>query len=101
MLQAAAEATQGGERGELFNSAHPEDVSAGKAQVEGTVRHHMQERLDELFGRDEDLSNEDLYLKRFVGNKVLIAFCHCHVMANLLLCIISRHRISHSFGCNP
>lgn len=82
MSQAAAPSTEG----DLFDEARPQPGSSGSRQPEAAgAQHEVQERLDKYFGKDDTLSEEDLFLKRFIANRVHSCFMLCSLFGLTVL----------------
>ena len=66
-FQAAADTIED----DLFDEAHPDpDSRRNEALLASEAQDKVQERLDQFFGKDENLSQEDLFLKKYIANKV-------------------------------
>lgn len=84
--QAAAEA-----EGDLFDEARPDPESRQSGAAPASeLEDEVQARLDHFFGRDETLSQEDLFLKKFIANKVHSSI---HLRAYIPQPAASRHMI--------
>ena len=76
----AAEATgQESEAAELFSE--PARGAVGQPAAGRRGQRSMQELLDQYFGRDEELGEDDLFLKRFMSQRVgLLSYTWCTAM---------------------
>ncbi len=73
-----AAAGEGNGKGELFKEAQPDLGSNEPEQAQREeAQSRVEERLDLFFGKDENLSQEDLFLKKFIANKVSPLFHAC------------------------
>lgn len=70
-VQAAA-GDSGDEKTDLFDRPQPRNQKREDPVARGDHVEQIQHRLDQLFGRDEDLPDDDLFLKRFLVNKVCL-----------------------------
>lgn len=67
-VQAADDVAE--EDGDLFGDAKSRSDGGGPPPAAADAHQDTNALLDQFFGRDEDLAEDDLFLKRFISKKV-------------------------------
>lgn len=74
---------------DLFGQALPQDRQHGSASAPQATSHEgMHKMLDDYFGKDEDLAQADLFLKRYIASRVslvrleIISLCSVYAHTN-------------------
>ena len=74
-LQAAGKATPGEPKEDLFGEAVPKEGRRGKPPALSKIpQKDVTKMLDDFFGKDEELAEDDLFLKKYIASRVSAVF---------------------------
>jgi len=69
-MQAADEAVQNPDSGDLFGDAKHRSGGGDPLPAVADAHQDTKALLDQFFGKDEELAEDDLFLKRYISKKV-------------------------------